>query len=517
LNNLYHLLEQTAVQHPENPALIFLNHTLTYGAFKDAADRLASGLRSLGLDAGDRIALMLPNVPHFAIGYYASLKIGAALVTLSGSFRADEIHRRLEDSEAKAILFFEGFRSYVHQAVQGLDRCRNLLVLSDQPQAGELRINSLMEKHGPLEATAEVRPDDTALIAYTGGLSGHVKGAELTHANLGSNAQACFEFLNLQPSDGVVGGFPLSHLTGQTLVMNTFIRAGASIVLLPKFDSTAVPSAVAEYRLTHIVGVPAMIAELAALPESPAVLPKCALSTGDALRPETMEAFEEKWRVPVLEGYGLTEASPMVSFNSTARERKAGSLGLPLPGVEMKIVDENDREVSPGQVGEIIVQGPNVMKGYLNRPEATREVLRDGWLRTGDLALLDESGFGFIVTRKKNVIVKSGFSVYPVEVEKIIAAHPGIREAVVIGIPDAVQGEEIHACVVARNGEPPAESEIIEYVRERIALYKCPRSILFVPSLPKGPTGRVLRDKVRQMFAERNPAMKNSPNKGGLS
>ena len=256
----------------------------------------------------------------------------------------------------------------MQQAVHGLDRCRNLLVLTDQPQAGELRINSLLEKHEPLETTAEVGSDDTALIAYTGGLSGHVKGAELTHANLMSNAQACFDFLKLQPSDGVIGGFPLSHLTGQTLVMNTFIRAGASIVLLPKFDPSAVPPAVVEYRLTHIIGVPATIAELAALPESPEVAPKCALSTGDALRPETLEAFEQKWRVPVLEGYGLTEASPMVSFNSTARERRARSIGLPLPGVDMKIVDEDDRDVLPGQVGEIIVQGPNVMKGIRTAP-----------------------------------------------------------------------------------------------------------------------------------------------------
>jgi long-chain acyl-CoA synthetase len=517
VNNLYQILEQSAAANPDRPALIFRNHMLTYSALKDAADRLASGFRSLGLDAGDRVALMLPNVPHFVIGYYASLKIGAALVTLSGSFRADEIHRRLEDSEAKAILFFEGFRSYVHQAVHGLDRCRNLLVLSDQPEAGETRINYLMEKYDPLEVTVDARPDDTALIAYTGGLSGHVKGAELTHVNLLSNADACFEFLKLQPTDGVLSGLPLSHLTGQTLVMNTFLRAGASIALQPKFDAASAPAALAEYGLTAFVGVPSMIAELAALPEIPQTPLKCAICTGDALRPETMEAFEERWKVPVLEGYGLTEASPMVSFNSLSRERRAGSIGLPLPGVEMKIVDENDREVRPGQVGEIIVQGPNVMKGYLNRPEATREVLKDGWLRTGDLALLDESGYGFIVSRKKNVIVKSGFSVYPVEVERTLAAHPKIREAVVIGLPDSIQGEEIHACVVVREGEPPSEAEIIEYARERIAVYKCPRSILFVASLPKGPTGRVLREKVKQMFAEQTPATKNIPNKGGVS
>jgi long-chain acyl-CoA synthetase len=230
-----------------------------------------------------------------------------------------------------------------------------------------------------------------------------------------------------------------------------------------------------------------------------------------------MEMFEAKYKVPVLEGYGLTEASPMVSFNSPTRERKAGSIGLPLPGVDLKIVDDNGREVRPGQVGEVIVQGPNVMKGYLNRPEATREVLRDGWLHTGDLAMLDESGFGFIVVRKKNVIVKSGFSVYPVEVETYLQAHPKIREAVVVGLPDPVQGEEIHACAVVKPGETAEEAEIIDYVRERIALYKCPKSVVFVESLPKGPTGRVLRDRVKAMIQERGKEIKTSQSKGGVS
>jgi long-chain acyl-CoA synthetase len=240
------------------------------------------------------------------------------------------------------------------------------------------------------------------------------------------------------------------------------------------------------------------------------------LSTGDGLKQEVMDAFESRYKIPILEGYGLTEASPMASFNSPARERRAGSIGLPLPGVDMKIVDESGREVRPGQVGEIIVQGPNVMKGYLNRPEATREALKDGWLRTGDLALLDESGFGFIVSRNKNVIVKSGFSVYPVEVEKIILAHPKIQEAVVVGLPDPVQGEEIHACAVFREGEQAGEAEIIDYVRERIAMYKCPRTIHFCASLPKGPTGRVLRDKVRQLLTDKMIQAKTSFNKGGV-
>ena len=519
VNNLYRILDQSARKHPDHTALIFRDHTITYGAFKVAADRLAAGMKKLGLGPGDRIALMLPNVPHFAFGFFATLKLGATLVTLSGSFRADEIHRRLEDSEAKAILFYEGFRQYVLKAIQGLERCQSLLVLGDKPQPGETCLGPMMEAHEPLEVTASVNPDDTALIVYTGGMSGTVKGAELTHSNLNSNAEACRDFLKLQPSDGTVGVMPLSHPIGLTLTMNTFLHAGGRIVLHPKFDAASVMKSVETHRLTHFIGVPAMFAELAAMPETPEFSTtslKFGLSTGDGLKQEVMDAFESRYKIPILEGYGLTEASPMASFNSPARERRAGSIGLPLPGVDMKIVDESGREVRPGQVGEIIVQGPNVMKGYLNRPEATREALKDGWLRTGDLALLDESGFGFIVSRNKNVIVKSGFSVYPVEVEKIILAHPKIQEAVVVGLPDPVQGEEIHACVVFREGEQAGEAEIIDYVRERIAMYKCPRTIHFCASLPKGPTGRVLRDRVRQLLTDQMIQAKTSFNKGGV-
>jgi long-chain acyl-CoA synthetase len=506
LSTLYRILEESAKTHPDRTALIFRDHAICYRAVKEAADRLAAGLKKLGLGSGDRIALMLPNVPHFAFGFFACQKVGAAVITLSGSYRADEIHRRLEDSEAKAILFYESFRQYVLQAVQGLERCPHLLVLGDAPQAGEIRLGSLMEIHEPLVETFEADADATALIVYTGGMSGHVKGAELTHSNLLSNAEACQQFLRLQPGDGTVGVMPLSHPIGLTLTLNAFLAAGGSVDLHPKFDAASVLASIEKHRLTHFIGVPAMFAALSGVTEGPqagASPLKCAISTGDGLRQEVMDDFEAKFNIPVLEGYGLTEASPMVSFNSPNRERRAGSIGLPLPGVDIKIVGEDDREVRPGQVGEIIVQGPNVMKGYLNRPEATREALRDGWLRTGDLALLDESGFGFIVARKKNVIVKSGFSVYPVEVERVISAHPKILEAVVVGLPDPAQGEEIHACAVLRAGEQAEEAEIIRYVRERIAVYKCPKSIHFCASLPKGPTGKVLREKVKQQLMEK--------------
>jgi long-chain acyl-CoA synthetase len=513
-------MENAAVSHADRDAFIFRGRTISYLSLKEAADRLAAGFRSLGLGAGDRVALMLPNLPQFPITYFALQKIGAVCIPMSVHFRADEIHRRLEDAEAKAIVYSEKARLDVRQAVQGLDRCRHLLALCESAQPGEVRLNYLMESNEPLAETAEPHADETAMIVYTGGLSGHIKGAELSHANLVSNVEACFEFLRLTPNDSVAAVIPLTHPIGQTLVMNAFLRAGAKVVLMPKFDAPVVLAEIRSQGLTHFVGVPAMINDLAGLPEPIDPLPttlKVCISTGDSLRPDVMEMFEAKYKVPVLEGYGLTEASPMVSFNSPTRERKAGSIGLPLPGVDLKIVDDNGREVRPGQVGEVIVQGPNVMKGYLNRPEATREVLRDGWLHTGDLAMLDESGFGFIVVRKKNVIVKSGFSVYPVEVETYLQAHPKIREAVVVGLPDPVQGEEIHACAVVKPGETAEEAEIIDYVRERIALYKCPKSVVFVESLPKGPTGRVLRDRVKAMIQERGKEIKTSQSKGGVS
>jgi long-chain acyl-CoA synthetase len=520
MNMLYHLLERSAAAHPEGIALVFQQHAIRYREFKDATDRLAAGLQSIGLAPGDRLALMLPNLPHFCFALYAAFKAGVTVVPLSVSLRADEIHRRLEDAEAKGIVYFEKNRTDVFQAVQGLERCRHLLVLGEKARPGEIRLNYLMESNEPSTVTADIAENDTAFVVYTGGLSGHIKGAELTHANLASNAEACSEFLRLTCSDGVAGPIPFTHPIGVTLVLNAFLVAGAKTVLLPRFNAAETLSAVADQGLTHFIGVPAMFAELAALPEAeipPLPTLKTCVSTGDSMRQDIMDAFESRYRAPVLEGYGLTEASPMVSFTSPARERRAGSIGLPLPGVDLKIVGEDGREVLPGQVGEIVVQGPNVMKGYLNRPEATREALRDGWLRTGDLARLDESGFGFIVVRKKNVIVKSGFSVYPVEVERYLEAHPKIQEVVVVGLPDPAQGEEIHACAVVKAGETAAEREILDYARERMAMYKCPKSVLFVAALPKGPTGRVLRDKVKLMLLERSKEPTLSQSKGGVS
>jgi len=505
VDNLYQILENTSAEYSKKEALIFGQIRITYGETKEATDRLARGLSELGLGAGDHIALMLPNIPQFIMSYFAILKIGAAVVPVSIFCKSREIHQQLEDSEAKGIIYWEGFRSEVRQAVSGLDACDKRIVLSEKAELGEVRLSYLMERYDPLERTVEVPPDDTALIVYTGKTTDRPRGAELTHHNILSDMDACCEFLKLHSEDGALGVFPLYHPMGHTLIMGSFFRVGARIVLLPKFDAENILKTIENEKPTYFIGVPSMISEILKVDKKEAYdirsLKYC-LTGGDALTQETMDAFESTYKVPILEGYELKEASPMVSFNSPTQERKAGSIGLPLPGIEMKIVDENGHEVKPGRVGEIVIQGPNVMKGYYRQPEASKEVLKDGWLWTGDLALLQEDGFGFIVVRKKDMIVKSGFNVYPKEVETFLKGHPTVKEAVVLGVPDPVLGEEVHACVVLKDGEKTTPEEIINYSKTQLATYKCPSVVHFVDFLPKGVTGRVLRDKVRQSIVE---------------
>ena len=505
MSNIYQILMNTALNHPENIALTFKGHDVTYAKLKEATDRLAGGLKKMGFGSEDRMALMLPNTPHFSMAFFALLKLGTSIVPVSTLYKPEEIHHQLEDSEVKGIIYWEGFRDHVLQAVHGLERCEKLIVLGDKAKPGEIRFTYLMETSEPLDETAELDDDKTALIVYTSGITGYPRGAELTHRNIISNIESIYGFLKVMAEDCVVGTVPLYHPLGHTLVMGVFTRAAAHVVLLSRIDIAGVLETIVEEKATYFVGVPSIFREMLKIedvkPPDFSFLKFC-LSSGDALSQETMSEFEARFSVTILEGYGLTEASALVSCNSPTMERRVGSIGLPLPGIELRIVDEKDEDVKPGQVGEIIVQGPNIMKGYLNRQEATKEALKDGWLRTGDLARLDENGHGFIVVRKKTVIIKSGFSVYPREVERFLFGYPKIKEAVVVGVSDDIYGEEIHAAIVLKEGETATQDEIIDYSKERMAAYKCPRLIHFYDALPKGATGRILRDKVKHMITE---------------
>lgn len=504
MSNLYSILEKNQKTHSDKTAVIYKNHVITYAQLKDAADRLAAGLKSLDLSPGDRMALMLSNNPHFLISYFALLKIGVILVPLSTYETPNEIHHHLEDCEAKGIIFSDKARPVVQTACQGLDHCSNLVVLGPEARHGETRLTYLMEISEPLADKTKTSLDDTALIVYTAGVTGKPKGAELTHRNMMAAIESCSTFFQLKSDDSVASTVPFFLTLGQTLAFGSFLFSGASVVLIPHFDAGSVLKIIQDHHPAYFVSLLSTVQEIlaqAGVPDLSSV--RCWLTSGDAMKPEIMEAFESRFHTKIVEGYGLTEASSVVSFNNPAGERKPGSIGSPLHGMDIRIVNSQNFDTMPGEVGEIIVQGPNVMKGYLNRPEATKEVIRNGWLYTGDLAALDESGTVSIVARKKNVIMKSGFSVYPSEIEKCMMGHPKIREAVVVGLPDSMTGEEIHACVILKEGETAAPAEIIDYCRERLAAYKCPKTVYFVFSLPKGPAGRVLRDQVKTMMKDK--------------
>jgi len=506
VNHLYEILESAADNAPHKPALHFQNHTITYQDLKHVTDRLASGFKSIGLGVGDRVAILLPNVPHFVFSYFALLKIGATVIPISIMDKAAEIHHQLDDAEVRGLIYWQGLRTQVHQAICGLEQCNKIIVLGEQLELGEFRLTTLMETHAPYDHIEMVDPDDTALVFYTAGITGRPKGAELSHHNILSNVEACQSFFKFTEDDSVVAELPLSLPVGLTLILSTFIYARASIYLMPKFDPESILAIIAEKKPTYFIGMPSLYNALVAMDmeETPNLDSiKFWLSIGDAIKQETFEAFEAKFNAIILEGYGLTEAGPIVSFNTPSRERNPGSIGLPLPGIDLKILDQNGQEVRTGQVGEICIQGPSIMKGYRNKPEATKTALADGWLHTGDLARLDESGFPMIVARKKNVIMKSGFSVYPREVEKFLLAYPKIQEAVVVGLSDSNVGEEIYASVVLKAGEEATQEEIINYCRDMMAAYKAPKTIHFVLSLPKGPSGRIMREEVKQILTDK--------------
>ena len=505
MSNLYKILDHACLKHKDQSAIVFAGHTISYSQLKEAVDRLAAGFYEMGITVNDRFAIMLPSIPHFIISYFALLKIGATIVPISIFDKALEIHHQLEDSETRGIIFLDKYRPTVQQAVQGLERCDRMIVLGERADQAESRLTYLMEIHDPLESTSEVSSDATALIVYTAGTTGRPRGAELTHGNLLACIEACVSFFKLTSDDSAGTTIPFFLPIGLSLVIGAFLSAGATLFPVQDAKANLVYEVCGEYHPNYFISYPSLLQEILADADKSELLSGLEywLTSGDALRPEVMDAFESQLHIPVLEGYSLTEASSVVSFNVPNRERKAGSIGVPLPGIDMKIVDSNNREVMADEIGEIVIQGPTVMKGYLNRPEATKEVVRDGWLYTGDLAQLDESGFGFIVARKKNVIMKSGFSVYPREVENCLNGHPQIKETVVIGLPDNFTGEEIHACVVLKEDQIVPQSEIIAYANERMAAYKCPKSVTFMPSIPKGPGGRVLRDQVRQILQEK--------------
>jgi long-chain acyl-CoA synthetase len=485
--NLAQLLTDSAQREPANQVAIKLDDAeLTYAQLDGASAHVAGLLGDHGLEAGDRVGIMLPNVPYFPVCYYGVLRAGGVVVPMNVLLKKREVAFYLKDSGAKLLFAWDGF---AEDAEAGAE-C--LLV-----KQGEFE-----QQVGAAEPITEIAPagdEDTAVILYTSGTTGQPKGAELTHENLRRNAEAARGLFGLSSDAVTLGALPLFHSFGQTCGLNATIGGGGMLTLIPRFDPGKALEIIQRDRVNIFQGVPTMYGAILHHPGHEGVdtssLVVCA-SGGSAMPVELMRGFEEAFGCKVLEGYGLSESSPVASFNHPDRERKPGSIGTPIEGVEMKVVDEEGGEVPQGDVGEIVIRGHNIMKGYWNRPGATEETVRDGWLHTGDLGNVDEEGYFFIVDRKKDMIIRGGYNVYPREIEEVLYEHPAVREAAVLGIPHDEYGEEVGAAVALKEGAEVSAEELRDFVKEQVAAYKYPRQIWFVDDLPKGPTGKILKREI---------------------
>ncbi len=504
--NLALLLEQSARQDPGKLAVILDDYKLRYAEVNGAANKVASALVKLGVQPGDKVALMMPNTPHFPICYYGILKAGATVVPLNVLFKQNEVQYHLEDSDAVALITWEGFLPEAGPGFRKTDTCHHLIVVqapgsSEALPEGAISFNQIMAEHAPVFDTVQTRSDDTAVILYTSGTTGRPKGAELSHFNMFFNAMICAEkLLGVVKEDVFLATLPLFHSFGQTCVMNVSLFLGATMTMLPRFEPVKAAEIIQRDRVTVFAGVPTMYFYLLHHPEAAqfdmSSLRRC-VSGGSAMPVEVLHAFNQKYNVTILEGYGLSETSPVASFNHLDRPTKPGSIGTPIWGVQMAVVNPEGQPVATGELGEIVIRGHNVMKGYYKRPEATAESIRNGWFHTGDLARQDEDGYFYIVDRVKDMIIRGGFNVYPREIEEVLYAHPAVAEAAVIGVPDPALGEEIKAVVAFKPGHSATEQELIEYCKERLAAYKYPRNVEIRESLPKTATGKILKRELK--------------------
>ncbi|MEY2272743.1 long-chain fatty acid--CoA ligase [Streptomyces sp. BF23-19] len=479
----------SAAAHGDRIAIRHETTTLTYAQLDDLTARTAALLQDRGVRPGDRVAVITPNVPHFPIAYYGILRAGAVVVPMNPLLKAPEIAFILRDAGARTVLTSPMSAAETAEAATATET--DCLVL--EPGG----FDALLDGIEPVVAVFDAQDTDSAVILYTSGTTGTPKGAELTHRNLLTNTATTVQTLfHVGPGDVLFGGLPLFHAFGQTCGLDTAVAAGATLSLLTRFHPAAALETIHRDAVTVLLGVPTMYAALvhAELPDGFDAPRLClAVSGGASVPVEVLHGFEQRFGVDVLEGYGLSETFPVAAFNMPDRPRKPGSVGLPVRGVELRLVNEDGTSTGTGEVGEIVIRGENVMAGYHGRPRATAEAIRGGWFHTGDLARVDEDGYYFIVDRAKDMIIRGGHNVYPREVEEVLYRHPAVAEAAVVGIPDPRLGEEIAALVVLMpEGQATAE-EIRDHVKAQVAAYKYPRIVKLTDALPKGPTGKILK------------------------
>jgi len=502
--NLATSLRESARLHADRIALVFGERTWTYAALHAAVQRFAGALREIGIERGQHVALLLPNTPEFTIAYFGAAYVGCPVVPLNALLTADEIAYHLEDGDAVALVTVPALLPQAQAAATRVGTCRQLIVAGlDTPPADTVSFDRLLATGTPFTQITATNGDDTAVVLYTSGTTGKPKGAELTHLNLVLNAHLFrTDLLPLTADTVALCALPLFHIFGQTAVQNTVLATGGTVVLMARFDPASALALMAQHRVSYFAGVPTMYFALLNHPDADGydlgALRHC-VSGGAPMPVEVMRAFEARYNVAIQEGYGLSETSPAASF-STREARKPGSVGLPVWGCEMRLVDDDGCEITTPLVpGEIQIKGHNVMKGYWKNPEATAAALKDGWFASGDIGHRDADGYYFVVDRKKDMIIRGGYKVYPREVEEILYGHPAVAEAAVIGIPHPSHGEEVKAVIAKRPGhEATTTQDIVDHCRLHLAAYKSPRVVEFRSSLPKGPSGKILKRELRE-------------------
>jgi long-chain acyl-CoA synthetase len=530
------LLLHAAARSPQAPALVFFGRTITYGELNTLSARLANALKRLGLAKGERVGIFLPNSPQLVIAYHAVLRLGAVVVMLNPLLSAKELGHQLADSGAQRLILLDHFLPKLQEIRSQVDLTqiiiasltdslpwplkwlypfkarRDGLAMGFKPAPNRYPWRELM-KHPPLIETTLPEPGDLAVLQYTGGTTGIPKAAKLTHGNLMANVAQINAWLPQvrYGQERLMGLLPFSHSFGLTACLNWPMSQGAMIIVLPRFEINGFLKAMEKYRPTMLPGVPTLFVALINDPR----LPKLDLSalwaciSGSAPLPlEVRDRFESISGCTMLEGYGLTEAAPVTHFNPIQGKRPPGSMGLPMPSTLAKIMDQETgtREMAPGEAGELVIQGPQVMQGYWHNSEETAMVLRDGWLYTGDLARMDEDGYFYIVERKKDLIIAGGYKIYPREVEEVLYQHPGVKEAAAFGVPDPYRGETVKAVIVPRDGFLLTTADIEAHCRKLLAVYKVPKIIEFRAELPKSLVGKVLRRVLKDEGASASQA-----------
>jgi long-chain acyl-CoA synthetase len=509
--NLSILLEDSARTDPERAAVVLGDQRLTYEQVDAAANQVANLLVARGVRPGDRVALSCPNLPFFPVVYYGILKAGAVVVPLNVLLKGREIAYHLADSQASAYFCFQGTADLPMGAEgkAGFDQtagCEHFFLITADPAApspieGVATLGAALAGQSPVFEAVLARETDPAVILYTSGTTGQAKGAELSHANLLLNALTCNRLFQARPGEDThLLVLPLFHSFGSTVNMNAGFATASTLVLLPRFDAAAAVRLLETQDITFFAGVPTMYwGLLNALTDDVDVERiarnlRVAVAGGSSLPVEIIKAVKARLGVQILEGYGLSETSPVATFSRPGAEPRPGSIGVPIWGVEVKLIDESWNTIEGAdEIGEIAIRGHNIMRGYYNRPEATAEVMKDGWFRSGDLGRRDKDGWYYIVDRAKDMIIRGGFNVYPREVEEVLMTHEAVSLAAVIGVPHPTHGEEVKAYLILNQGATVTEEEIIAWGREQMAAYKYPRMVTFVESLPMTATGKLLK------------------------